>query len=176
LVEAYFVAQHHGLPTRLLDWTTNGLVGLFFAVCDEHDKDGAVFQLGATCIDYSAFARKTACRVPVNSPFDMRHPWVEAGVRKAFGDNVAEKLPSIILIMPDLRYRRRLQQSACFTLHTDAGTEMPSAIISRHVVPHENKRGLLQELRALGITWASLFPDLDHLCADLRLDWRLDEQ
>lgn len=37
--------QHYGLPTRLLDWTTNLLVALFFC-CDDkrnQEKDGAIF-------------------------------------------------------------------------------------------------------------------------------------
>ncbi len=38
-------AQHFGAPTRLLDWTSNPLVALFFACINAEDRDGALWIL-----------------------------------------------------------------------------------------------------------------------------------
>jgi hypothetical protein len=45
LVETYLLAQHHGLLTRLLDWTTNPLAALYFAATGEPDHDGAMYVI-----------------------------------------------------------------------------------------------------------------------------------
>jgi len=41
--------QHHGVPTRLLDWTENVLVGLYFAVWEAEAEDGELW-----CMDQAS--------------------------------------------------------------------------------------------------------------------------
>ena len=40
-------AQHYGVPTRLLDWSKNPLVALYFCCKDQCERDGAIWLLHA---------------------------------------------------------------------------------------------------------------------------------
>lgn len=154
------VMQHHGAPTRLLDWTKSPFVALYFAVVDQPAKDGAVwwFKLGAFM-----------------ETMEEQHPDGEKINRSEYAEYFQKIGVPYHLFPLDLwkQNQRMIAQQGLFTMcrnvmgnHGDIISKSLDGINGTHgvlIIPKEKKLEMLRKLELLNITGNSLFPGLDGL-------------
>lgn len=167
--ELYFMMQHFGVPTRLLDWTEGALQGLYFALRFHKEKtDAAVWVLDPSWLNKIA--------VGTEGIFEMTD--IEA---KNYLSTIGKKkkLPDLPLaILPPHIAERIAVQKACFTIHGSNPDGFDSVLTSgqdgrliKMVVPANKIKTVKKDIQTSGVSESALFPDLDGLGRELREDW-----
>lgn len=163
------VAQHYGLPTRLLDWTQNAAVALFFACSNNFDRDGLVVILNP--IELNQFVNPKLPRIlDYDQDAEVIEPFFQLGAK------LSARGKRTIALNPTWNTERIAMQQGCFTLHGSRKFELDrSQASSLLYVPilHEHKDALLDELERVGIGEMFIFPEAEHVCSHLRRKARL---
>ncbi len=180
----YFLMQHYRAPTRLLDWTVNPLVALYFAVCEESEGDAAV-----RVIDPWRWNRAYVKHLfgPAVAGWDETAAYL-LNLEEAFDtdtneNQTAKKWP--IAIEPQHIDQRIAAQGSKFLLfgtkrdlvespaiNQRRGGDVKHAILDRIAIPRNAAPRVREELNSIGINERSMFPDLEGLGRHIAWEWR----
>jgi hypothetical protein len=170
-----FLAQHVGLPTRLLDWTEGALVGLYFAL--QHPQPVVwmldPFALNRECVSNGGWQQTSESKAYPLTWFNPRGEVVNIGaanINAAWEEGRgAVELP--VAVHPTYLHRRMSAQRSVFTVHgskTESLSELvPEQILQRFSIATDAIPRILSDLHMLGIHRSTAFPDLDGLAEEL---------
>lgn len=178
------LAQHYGMPTRLLDWTGNPLVALYFSIKRNPNKDAAVYMADISSVskantnfDYSTFVYQSGS--PISNEMIRQIPefaqlpynekiWI-------FFENIQSRFKNnnFIVINPKAKTQRVIAQDSIFVLHVDPFIPFDKHIVKKVVIDKKLKNDFGRYLNRLGFHDFSMFPDCDGLCSYLKNKYTL---
>lgn len=189
-VNRYFLMQHYGIQTRLLDWSENALISLYFAVSSNNDFDGIVWLLNPFELNNITFQKilesTKECRmipsfrttskkkklINKNGEFRMREISRRYLLMDFSTDDLTEKSYFPLAIYPPYLENRLQFQSGCFTIFGNEINGLAeiknSAILNNITIDKSSKNKILKELAILGINENSIYPGLDGLGKSIR--------
>lgn len=178
--EWMFLMRHHGVPSRLLDWSESPLIGLFFSVDSQATKktNGALWCLLPGLLNGLALRwPEQADTLPM---FTEKEEEYTLGENEALQNYLPSRLrrprPAKVAIPPaagiSVRTTRRIQaQFGVFTVHhaNDAPLESigDKTHVWRFIIPAARKAEIVEDLRRIGVTRRTVFPELDNVAADV---------
>lgn len=166
----YFLMQHYGLPTRLLDWSESALVALLFAVLDEDaSRDGAVWVLDPFVLNRE-----------VTKKGDILYSHGDRVLRRYLSPAWESSTPipkTPIAFDPPYNSKRLVAQRGRFTIHGSDRRGVDAYALLRKrllkiVVPGAEKWRVKEQLAFAGITESVIYPDLAGLSRDIAYEWQ----
>lgn len=174
----YVRAQHHGLPTRLLDWTLNPQIALWMALdaTNENDSDGVIIAMIPKAYD----DKREIINYWNNERVLRFFSWMASPTNFSMDDEELDELcacEAILTYAPNNVSARQLNQQSRFTLHLPAAKDSTNVAnvglndfyeCREFVVKASLKPYYRNFLYVSGIRRWNIYPDLDNLARGLR--------
>lgn len=176
--EWYVIAQHHGLPTRLLDWSVSPQLALWMAVenITQSDKDGVIVAMVPILQKEKKPQVEFWDKEQKKRLFELLSSNPE-GVTVPREYHELFKHESVLLYSPNNFTSRQTHQLSRFTLHTPApiDSKMVATVgvndfyeCKEFIVKAEYKEHYKSYLLASGMRRWNIYPDLDNLAKGIR--------
>jgi hypothetical protein len=173
------LAQHHGLPTRLLDWTYSPYVALHFATSDfsKFHKDGVIWAVNyVDAINFLPDQLKSIIYAEGSHVFTAE--MLDRAARSLEDLQQLKEEDFIVFFEPPSMDQRIVNQYALFSMMSNPDTQLHEWILGKAVryfkicIPARLKWEIRDKLDQSNINERVLFPGLDGLATWLKRHYK----